>query len=79
MTAFKSLFNGVIKKNAQLVLSYSNNGVLDINSIIDLANKMFVNNYIIEVKTMDHTHSTMGRFDDHERSVIEYLIIAKKA
>lgn len=75
--AFTNLFTGVIDKNAQMILSYSNTGVLDINSIISLATEMFPNNYEIEIQTMDHMHSTMGRFDDHERSVIEYLIIAK--
>lgn len=75
--AFKNLFCGIIKKNAQMVLSYSNNGVLDIDYIITLARNIFTDNYSIEVQTIDHMHSTMGRFEDHERSVIEYLIIAK--
>ena len=77
MEAFSSLFMGIINKNAQMVLSYSNNGVLDINIIITLARDLFLKNYKIEVQTIDHTHSTMGRFDDHERDVVEYLIIAK--
>ena len=33
--------------------------------------------YILEVQELDHKHSTMGRFEDHERDVIEYLIIIK--
>ena len=77
MDAFTKLFTGIIDKNAQMVLSYSNSGVIEIDNIISLARGMFINNYEIEVRTIDHMHSTMGRFDDHERSVIEYLIIAK--
>lgn len=75
--AFKNLFCGIIKKNAQMVLSYSNNGVLEIDYIIALAKNIFMHNYGIEVQTIDHMHSTMGRFEDHERSVVEYLVIAK--
>ena len=30
-----------------------------------------------EVKEVDHKHSTMGRFEDQNRDVIEYLVIAK--
>jgi adenine-specific DNA-methyltransferase len=75
--AFETLFAGIINKKAQMVLSYSDNGVLEIDSIIELARKKFPEIYKIEIQTIDHTHSTMGRFEDAGRDVIEYLVIAK--
>lgn len=77
LEAFKLLFRGILNRYSQMILSYSNNGVLDINTIINLAKETFPSTYEIEIQTLDHMHSTMGRFEDHERSVIEYLIIAK--
>ncbi len=75
--AFSALFAGIINKKAQMVLSYSDKGVLAINTIVDLAEQKFPKNYIIQMDTIDHTHSTMGRFEDAGREVKEYLIIAK--
>jgi adenine-specific DNA-methyltransferase len=75
--AFSDLFLGVISKKAQLVLSYSDNGVVKIDKIKELARSIFPSKiYDLSLKTLDHKHSTMGRFDDHERDVVEYLIIA---
>lgn len=78
INAFVDLFDGVIKKKAQLVLSYSGSGVVDIKKIEDLARTKFpYKQYEVITKTLDYKHSTMGRFEDAERDVIEYLIIAK--
>ena len=61
-----------------MVLSYSNSAVVDIDSLISKARNIFEkNNYQVTTKMLDHKHSTMGRSDDGEREVIEYLIIAK--
>ena len=68
----------MIAKKAQLVLSYSNSGVVGIDEIVKLAKEKFeVGTYEVTVQTLDHKHSTMGRFEDHERDVLEYLIVAK--
>lgn len=75
--AFKQLFTGIIDCKSQMVLSYSGSGVLPIDLIISLAQQYFNNGYILEVKEVDHKHSTMGRFEDQNRDVIEFLIIAK--
>jgi adenine-specific DNA-methyltransferase len=48
--AFEKLFKGVIKKNAQMILSYSNNGVMAVDEIIELANKNFTGEYEIDVQ-----------------------------
>jgi len=78
LEAFATMFDGIISKSAQMVLSYSGSGVVGIEEIITLANKRFnQNEYMVSVRTLGHKHSTMGRFEDHERDVTEYLIIAK--
>lgn len=78
LKAFGTLFNGIITKNSQMILSYSSTGVVPINDIIALGNELYANEkYEIIVRTFDHKHSTMGRFEDRDRDVVEYLIIAK--
>ncbi|SEO14806.1 DNA adenine methylase [Mucilaginibacter sp. OK283] len=75
--AFEDLFRGVLAKKAQLVLSYSDNGVVKIEEIKELAESIFtIKNYDLHVKPLEHKHSTMGRFEDPERDVVEYLIVA---
>lgn len=79
LKAFEALFDGIINKNAQMVLSYSSTGVIEIEKIITLARQKFeTNQYTLTTKTLDHKHSTMGRFEDADRDVVEYLIITKK-
>jgi len=75
--AFKVLFEGIIATRSQMLLSYSGSGVVPIDKIISLAEQCFINDYIVEIKEVDHKHSTMGRFEDQNRDVIEFLIIAK--
>jgi adenine-specific DNA-methyltransferase len=78
VAAFEQLFEGIIRQKSQMVLSYSNKGVIDIEQIQQLAQKKFGStDYTVSARTLDHKHSTMGRFEDHEREVVEYLIIAK--
>ena len=75
--AFTSMFTGIVEKKSQMILSYSDKGVLEIKSIIDLGKKIFPHTYQLKIETIAHTHSTMGRFEDADRPVTEYLIIAK--
>ena len=77
LEAFKAMFQGIIAKQSQMILSYSNNGVIEIDKIIDLVKKEFGKDYLINFKIYNHIHSTMGRFEDARREVLEYLIIAK--
>lgn len=78
LEAFGKLYAGVIEKKSQLILSYSDSGVAGIEEIKQLAVAKFdAADYEVSVRTLDHKHSTMGRFEDHERDVLEYLIIAK--
>lgn len=75
--AFRDLFEGIISVRSQMILSYSDSGVVPIEVIISLAKECFLEGYNVEVKEVDHKHSTMGRFEDQNRDVIEYLVIAK--
>ncbi|OHX11743.1 hypothetical protein BI347_17965 [Chromobacterium sphagni] len=76
--AFTSMFEGVKDSNSDLLLSYSNTGMIDIDDLIDLAATIFGSRYMVWFENIDHDHKTMGRRGDHSRQVQESLIIAKK-
>lgn len=78
LEAFRTMFKEIMVKQCQMILSYSNNGVLEIDSIIELARNEFGDKYSVSFEIFNHIHSTMGRFDDARREVVEYLIIAKQ-
>lgn len=75
--AFKVLFEKTKNKNAKLILSYSNTGMISLDRILDIASNAFGVNYKVYSKEMDYTHSTMGRSEDKSREVKELLIVAK--
>lgn len=76
--AFIDLFDGVRTSHSDLLLSYSNTGMIDINELIKLAECTFGNEYDIWFDHMSHTHMTMGRREDRSRNVRESLIMARK-
>lgn len=76
--AFQEMFKRIFSKSANLVLSYSNTGMIDLDNLIDLATRTLGNQYTVDVKTVDYLHSTMGRREDKSRSVQEAVIIAKR-
>ena len=79
LDAFEALFDGIKSKKSQMVLSYSNNGVVCIDTLKELFKSSFDRRfYKVHLEKLEHKHSTMGRFEDADRDVIEYLIIAKK-
>lgn len=75
--AFESLFKIIKKKNAQLVLSYSNTGMISLEKILEIADEILGDTYSIECREFDHLHSTMGRSNDKSKEVKEFLIIAR--
>ncbi|GAA4056905.1 DNA adenine methylase [Amphibacillus indicireducens] len=75
--AFVSMFDGVSRKESNLVLSYSNTGMIALEELIELANTKFSKGYNIEVRVQDYQHSTMGRKEDKSRNVQEALILIK--
>jgi adenine-specific DNA-methyltransferase len=76
--AFIGLFEGVKDSGSDLLLSYSNTGMIDIETLIRLASSTFGKGYEVWFDHMDHTHMTMGRRADHSRKVTESIIVAKK-
>ena len=76
--AFTALFDGVKDSGSDLLLSYSNTGMIEIEELIDLAHQELGNSYKVWVENTDHDHMTMGRKQDRTRAVEESLIIAKK-
>lgn len=76
--AFKEMFTGVSDHDSNLILSYSNTALLDLEEMIELAHSTFGGRYEIEVMTMDHQHMTMGRRADRLREVEEALLIVKR-
>lgn len=76
--AFLDLFDGVKSSGSDLLLSYSNTGMIDIEDLMSLATSTFGSAYDVWFDHMSHTHMTMGRREDRSRQVRESLIIAKK-
>lgn len=76
--AFEKMFVKIKEKRANLVLSYSNTGMITLEQLCDLAKFTFGKRYRVEVRTQDHLHSTMGRREDKSREVEEILIIARR-
>lgn len=76
--AFTKMFDKINLKQSQLVLSYSNTGMIRLDELVELANDSFDTNYKIYVKSIPHEHSTMGRTGKKSNTVEEYLIIAKR-
>lgn len=74
--AFADLFDGVNQSRSNLVLSYSNTGMITIEELHQLAKKIF-SKKDIDVLLTDHTHMTLGRKEDRSRDVKECLILVK--
>ncbi|MBW8374228.1 MAG: DNA adenine methylase [Stenotrophomonas sp.] len=74
--AFMSLFEGVKKAGASLVLSYSNTGMITIDEVGELAARVFKNE-TVEILTTDHQHMTLGRQKDRHREVEECLLLIR--
>ncbi|MFI5163274.1 MAG: DNA adenine methylase [Sphingobacteriales bacterium] len=76
--AFKLLFEAIKEKNAHLVLSYSDTGMIELAEIKIIANHIFKNDYKFKLLEKDHIHSTMGRSDERQQEVKEYILLFKK-
>ena len=76
--AFTSLFEGVKFRDAHLVLSYSDTGMISLEDILSIAENTLNTDYCQEVLDVDHIHSKMGRSDVRHHDVKEYAILFKK-
>ena len=74
--AFQEIFKGVAKTKSDLVLSYSNSGMIPLEGLMAIAKASLGSKYFIKIETLDHKHMTMGRRDDRDRDVKEAIIIA---
>jgi len=75
--AFATMFSKLSRKNADLILSYSNTGMISLDEILAIAKANLATNYQLSVTQVDYKHSTMGRKHDKSKNVHEYLILAK--
>jgi adenine-specific DNA-methyltransferase len=75
-SAFDTLFQAASKSGSNIVLSYSNTGMISLEALMDIA-RVHYGRKKLEVMTIDHHHMTMGRKDDRHRQVKEALIIAR--
>lgn len=76
--AFTDLFKGVKARKAHLSLSYADTGMISKEKITSLAKEVFGDNYIIQILSKNHVHSKMGRSDEKEHDVEEYIINFKR-
>jgi adenine-specific DNA-methyltransferase len=77
-SAFVDMFDGVKDSGSDLILSYSNTGMIQIQELIELAHQELGNRYSVWVENLSHDHMTMGRREDRTRQVEESLIVAKR-
>ncbi|MEM7070349.1 MAG: hypothetical protein AAF403_01150 [Pseudomonadota bacterium] len=72
--AFIDLFEGLLKSWSNMVLSYSNTGMITIDKLYEIA-KTILPNKKIEWLTKNHRHMTLGRKQDLRRNVKECLML----
>jgi adenine-specific DNA-methyltransferase len=76
--AFAELFSGVENSGSNLVLSYSNTGMIDLPELKSIARDVLGPSYTLNTVDFDHVHMTMGRRQDRQRNVKECLITAQR-
>ncbi len=74
--AFRTLFRGVSASGSNLVLSYSNTGMISLEDLGVIAAEEFKGRSI-EVLSTDYKHMTLGRQFDRDRTVEECLMLVK--
>lgn len=75
--AFTEMFSIIKENNCSLVLSYSDTGMITIKKLRELALRYFEKKDIT-VKSLNHSHMTMGRKKDRKRDVKEKLLVVKR-
>ncbi|WP_171405585.1 DNA adenine methylase [Acinetobacter sp. WCHAc010052] len=76
--AFEKMFSLIKEKGSAMVLSYSDAGVIELNSLLALAQNTFGESYDVSIQTMEYLHSRLGRTGGKNINVNEILIIANK-
>ena len=76
--AFKLLFEGVKNRESHLVLSYSNNGMISQEEILNIGNSILGKGYKCDLQSREYIHSKMGRSDEYQLDVNELIMSYKK-
>ena len=76
-SAFQQLFFGIVNNGANLILSYSNTGLIEMNELITFA-KRIMPSASIDIHELAHTHSSFGFNSAKPKRVKEYLIFVKQ-
>ena len=76
--AFQLLFKAVDERESHLVLSYSDNGLLKFDELLEIGERMIGNNYDISYIEKNYIHSKMGRSDENRLDVNELLFSFKR-
>lgn len=71
--AFRNLFARTSESQSSLVLSYSNTGMIDLDTLEALAEET-LEDYNFQIRRIDYIHSTMGRQRDKSRNVEEAIL-----
>ncbi|MCO8080807.1 DNA adenine methylase [Acinetobacter lwoffii] len=74
--AFLNMFKGVKNTESQLALSYSNTGMISLETMMEIACSVWDSSKI-EILTTDHQHMTLGRQGTRYRDVKECLLLVK--
>ena len=76
--AFKQLFDGVKSSESHLILSYSDNGMLTPEEILEIGSQIMGSEYECSIYSKDYSHMKMGRSDEYKMDVKELLINYKR-
>lgn len=76
--AFQLLFRAVDERKSHLILSYSNNGLVKSDDLLELGKKTIGDKYDISYVEKNYIHSKMGRSDENRLGVNELLFTFKR-
>lgn len=76
--AFRLLFDAVDERKSHLILSYSDNGLLTNDEILEMGKQVLGHQYSISMKGKKYIHSKMGRSDQNRLKVNEFLFSFKR-
>lgn len=76
--AFQLLYRGVDERKSHLILSYSDNGLVKSNDLLELGKRTIGDKYDISYVEKNYIHSKMGRSDENRLDVNELLFSFKR-
>ena len=76
--AFNVLFSGVSNSSANLAHSYSDSAMISLEKLMDISKLSLSSDYEIWAEAIDHQHMTMGRSNERQRNVKEFMLLARK-